>query len=123
MNIRGVDPMSQEEIKNRGEEDYNAQKISDLEMLILKPHRENIGITDLTEEEIKEYLEIDIEILEKIEQENEENSKKVGLSEKLIRICEETQRYIKENLEDILTVIRQKNVETKKEANQNEQER
>ena len=121
MRMPGLDPMSKNEIKEKGEEDYNSQKLSDIEMLILKPHRQNISITDLTEEEIKKYLEIDIEMLEK---ENKEGAEKIGTSEKLIRICAQTQKYIKENLEDILTVIRQKNAEkTEKEDKENGQER
>ena len=121
MRMPGVDPMSKEEIEERGKKDYNVQKLSDLEMLILKPHRENTSITDLTEEEIKEYLDIDIEMLEK---ENKEAIEKTGLSEKLIRICAQTQKYIKENLEDILTVIKQKNAEKiEKEENEHGQER
>lgn len=124
MRMPGVDPMSKEEIEERGKKDYNVQKLSDLEMLILKPHRENTSITDLTEEEIKEYLDIDIEMLEKVEKENKEAIEKTGLSEKLIRICAQTQKYIKENLEDILTVIRQKNAEkTEKEDKEHGQDR
>ena len=59
-----------------------------------------------------------------LEKENKEGAEKIGTSEKLIRICAQTQKYIKENLEDILTVIRQKNAEkTEKEDKENGQER
>ena len=120
MSVRGEDPMPEEEIKKRGKEDYESQKLSDLEMLILKPHRENISITDLTEEEIKRYLEINIDILEKADKKNKEGKEDTGLSEKLIRICAQTQKYIRENLEDILTVVRHKKSEKEEIENGDE---
>ena len=100
-------------IKEKGKEDYEEQKLSDLEILILKPHKEVERIAGLTEEEIQKYLEIDVEALKKKE-----------INEKIIRICTQTQAYIRENLEDILTIIRQKNTEKEeKEENKYGQDR
>lgn len=80
------------------QEDY---KLSRIEELILKPHREDIS--RLTKQEVLEYLEIDVEGADEVDT-------------KLIAICKATQNVLKDNLEEILKRI--ENREREEEQNE-----
>ena len=94
-------------VEHNDKESQHSQKLSEVEELILKPHREEGGIANLTEEELKLYLNIDIEDL---------NKKKINI--KTILVCKATQEFIKENMDSILKVIKKQ-----KEQGENENER
>ena len=68
------------------------KKLSDIEMLILKPHTE--GLEKLTREEINQYIGLDVEEL-----------KKTNMNIKTILIAQETQKFLIEHKEEILKRI------------------
>ena len=81
-----------------GRVDREAQekkKLSDIEMLILKPHTE--GLEKLTREEIHQYIGLDVEAL-----------KKTKLNIKTIIIAQETQKFLIEHKQDLLDKIKEK---------------
>ena len=86
-------------VEHIDKETQYAEKLNDLENLILKP------ILSLTKEEIEEYIKIDVEELKKTE-----------MNMKTIIICKATQELIRDNLEDIL----KKRENAKKEKDENE---
>lgn len=71
------------------------QKISELENLILKPHRE--GIVNLTIDELQLYINLDIDEL-----------RVADLSEKMVVIAEETKKYLLEHKQEIEEKIKAK---------------
>ncbi len=70
------------------------QKISELENLILKPHRD--GIINLTIDELQMYINLDIDEL-----------RAANLSEKMVVIAEETKKYLLEHKQEIEEKIKQ----------------
>lgn len=95
-----------------GQTDTQAQKKNQLkpvEKLIFKPHTE--GINSLTEEEINQYLALDIEAL-----------KQENIDMKTIAICEETKKFILENKEALLEAIKQKSEKEEKKEKEKEKE-
>ena len=81
-----------------GRVDREAQekkKLSDIEMLILKPHTE--GLEKLTREEINQYIGLDVEAL-----------KKTKMNIKTIIIAQETQKFLIEHKQDLLDKIKEK---------------
>jgi len=72
--------------------EFEQSKIDMYTDIILKPHRE--GFENLSKEEIEQYLNLDIEKM-----------KKLGINIKLIVICKETQKFIKNNKEILLKNI------------------
>ena len=87
-------------------ESQYSKRLTETEELILKPQREENKIASLTEEELKQYMELDIEEL-----------KKMKMNSKTILICQATQEFIKENMDSILKIIRE---QPKKEEGENE---
>lgn len=78
-----------------GRVDREAQekkKLSDTEMLIYKPHTE--GIESLTKDELKKYINLDIE-----------NLKKTKMNIKTIMVAEHTKKFLEEHKETILKKI------------------
>lgn len=73
-------------------ESQEKQEINDIEKLILKFHKKETTIKDITETDINDLLEIDISELRK----------KGKLNGKLILICEATQEYLRTHKEEIL---------------------
>ena len=71
------------------------KKLSDIEMLILKPHTE--GLDKLTREEINQYIGLDVEEL-----------KKTKMNIKTIIIAQETQKFLIEHKQDLLNKIKEK---------------
>ena len=94
--IKGIDEITNEEINKQGAKDFESQKLTDLEYLIMKPYINGNTITSLTQEELIDYSKIDIDKLH-------END----ISNVLIQICIKTQQYILENLEELLKAINQ----------------
>ena len=82
------------------------QRISQTEELILKPHEEN-GLENLTEEEIEQYCQLDIEDL-----------KKKGIKQTLVVVAKATKEFIEANKEALLKRIQEKQGE--KENNERE---
>lgn len=91
-------------VEHNDKEIQNSSRLTEIEELILKPHREEGGIASLTEEELQQYLDIDIETL---------NKRKINI--KTILICKETQEFINENMDSILKLIRKQKEEGEKE--------
>ena len=71
------------------------KRLSDLEMLILKPHTE--GIEKLTREEFNKYIDLDVEAL-----------KKTKMNIKTIIIAQETQKFLIEHKQEVLNKIKEK---------------
>ena len=82
-------------------ETQKKKKLSDLEELILKPHRK--GIKALTTEEFDRYINLNIEEL-----------KRTKINAKTIVIADSTKSFLIENKEAILKEIKEK------EENENE---
>lgn len=82
-------------------ETQKKKKLSDLEELILKPHRK--GIKTLTIEEFDRYINLDIEEL-----------KRTKINAKTIVIADSTKSFLIENKKEILKEIKEK------EENENE---
>ena len=82
-------------------ETQKKKKLSDLEELILKPHRK--GIKALTTEEFDRYINLNIEEL-----------KRTKINAKTIVIADSTKSFLIENKETILKEIKEK------EENENE---
>ncbi len=82
-------------------ETQKKKKLSDLEELILKPHRK--GIKALTTEEFDRYINLNIEEL-----------KRTKINAKTIVITDSTKSFLIENKETILKEIKEK------EENENE---
>ena len=76
-------------------ETQEKKKLSDIEMLILKPHTE--GLKKLTREEIYQYIGLDVEAL-----------KKTKMNIKTIIIAQETQKFLIEHKQDLLDKIKEK---------------
>lgn len=90
--IRGLDKMEPDK------QTQFEKELTDIEKLIFKPHNEKLET--LAEEEIEEYINIDIETLKKLE-----------INNKTIMIFEETRKYIIENKEKILKKIKERKEE------------
>ena len=71
------------------------KRLSDLEMLILKPHTE--GNEKLTREEFNKYIDLDVEAL-----------KKTKMNIKTIIIAQETQKVLIEHKQEVLNKIKEK---------------
>ena len=71
------------------------KRLSDLEMLILKPHTE--GIEKLTREEFNKYIDLDVEAL-----------KKTKMNIKTIFIAQETQKFLIEHKQEVLNKIKER---------------
>ena len=71
------------------------KRLSDLEMLILKPHTE--GIEKLTREEFNKYIDLDVEAL-----------KKTKMNIKTIIIAQETQKFLIEHKQEVLNKIKER---------------
>ena len=71
------------------------KRLSDLEMLVLKPHTE--GIEKLTREEFNKYIDLDVEAL-----------KKTKMNIKTIIIAQETQKFLIEHKQEVLNKIKEK---------------
>ena len=69
------------------------KRLSDLEMLVLKPHTE--GIEKLTREEFNKYIDLDVEAL-----------KKTKMNIKTIIIAQETQKFLIEHKQEVLNKIK-----------------
>lgn len=76
-------------------ESEEKKRLSDLEMLILKPHTE--GIEKLTREEFNKYIDLDVEAL-----------KKTKMNIKTIIIAQETQKFLIEHKQEVLNKIKEK---------------
>ena len=83
------------------------EKISEIEELILKPHRNRERIMSLTEKEIEEYRKINIEEL-----------KDTKISMNILLVCKSTQDFMNQNIDSILKIVRRK--EQKKEEEESE---
>ena len=81
------------------------------EKLIWKPHKKGASITDLTKEELDEYLALDIEELKRQE-----------VKGQVIRTCKVTQDYIRNNYDKIIKLIQKKQLQ-EKDSGDDEQER
>ena len=75
-------------------EQYEKHKLSTLEELIFKPHKEN-GLRNLTKEEIEKYLSLDIKALTKTK-----------MNMKTIVIAEKTQKFLAKNKQTLLNKIK-----------------
>ena len=76
-------------------ESEEKKRLSDLEMLVLKPHTE--GIEKLTREEFNKYIDLDVEAL-----------KKTKMNIKTIIIAQETQKFLIEHKQEVLNKIKEK---------------
>ena len=76
-------------------ESEEKKRLSDLEMLILKPHTE--GIEKLTREEFNKYIDLDVEAL-----------KKTKMNIKTIIIAQETQKFLIEHKQEVLNKIKER---------------
>ncbi len=83
------------------------EKLSEIEELILKPHRNRERIMSLTEKEIEEYRKINIEEL-----------KDTKISMNILLVCKSTQDFMNQNIDSILKIVRRK--EQKKEEEESE---
>ena len=72
------------------------QRISQTEELILKPHEEN-GLENLTEEEIEQYCQLNIDEL-----------REKGISEKILFVAKTTKEFIEANKEALLKKIQER---------------
>ena len=101
----GFIPYMPGQTDNKAQEKYKIHKI---EELIFKPV--HVGLENMTEEEIEEYLKINTEELDDSE---------IGI--KTIMICEATQEIIRKGKKSIIEVARKKE-EKKKEESRDEQQ-
>ena len=88
-----------------GRVDREAQekkKLSDIEMLILKPHTK--GLKTLTSEELKQYISLNIETL-----------KKTKMNIKTIMIAQETKKFLIEHEQELLDRITERQEKGKRE--------
>ena len=84
------------------EEAQTKKKLSDIETLILKPHRK--GLETLTSEEFKQYISLNIEKL-----------KKTKMNIKTIMIAQETQKFLIEHKQEVLDRITERQEKGKRE--------
>ena len=77
-------------------EQYEKHKLSPLEELIFKPHKEN-RLRNLTKEEIEKYLSLDIKALTKTK-----------MNMKTIVIAERIQKFLAENKQILLNKIKER---------------
>ena len=88
-----------------GRVDQEAQEkkmLSDIEMLILKPHTK--GLKTLTSEELKQYISLNIETL-----------KKTKMNIKTIMIAQETKKFLIEHEQELLDRITERQEKGKRE--------